>query len=175
MTYPGKPPRQPRHRSYGFVGVLAASAVTAAAGCGSHAAAPAATASPPATHPAAQAAALSCKQQYTAWKLGPARAKGKQLTSTLHAVQTAAASEDVPALTAALKTAGAAAASLDQYPMPACADPRGYWNAILARIRAAGDNAGSTSGLAALILAEAPLNDLSGLEAKLTAELKHST
>lgn len=62
-----------------------------------------------------------------------------------------------------------------QYPMPVCAGPRGYWNAVLARIRAARDNAGSASGLSALILAEAPLNAVPGLESKLTAELKRTT
>jgi len=31
--------------------------------------------------------------------------------------------------------------------MPACADPRGYWEKILTRIQAAGDNAGADSGL----------------------------
>jgi hypothetical protein len=114
-------------------------------------------------------------QQYSTWQHGPAHAPGKQIVSALHAVQTAAASEDIPAVTAALKTAGAAAVRLEQYPMPACADPHRYWNAILARIRAAGDNAGSASGLSALILAEAPLQAVPGLQSKLAAELKRTT
>ncbi len=175
MTYPGKPPRR-RPRGHGILGILAATAVaTAVAGCGLHTSAPAAAASPAATGPAAQAAAPSCKQQYSTWKQGPARPQAKQLTTALQAVQTAAGTEDVPVMTAALKTAGAAAARLDQYPIPACADPHGYWNAVLARIHAAGDNAASASGLSALILAEAPLQEVSGLESKLKAELKYTT
>ena len=59
--------------------------------------------------------------------------------------------------------------------MPACADPRGYWNAVLARIHAAGDNAASASGLSALILAEAPLQAVPGLQAQLKAELKRTS
>ena len=179
MTYPAESVRpKPRPRSHGLIGILAATAVAAtAAGCGGQAAAPpAATASLAATHLAAQAPAPSCKQQYSVWKHGgPARAQAKQLTSALNAVQTAAGSEDVAAMTTALKTVGAAAVLLGQYPMPACADPRGYWNAVLTRIHAAGDNAASASGLSALILAEAPLQGVSGLEAKLTAELKRTT
>ncbi len=37
--------------------------------------------------------------------------------------------------------------------MPRCADPHGYWPAILTRIRSAADNAGTGSGLGALLLA----------------------
>lgn len=65
-----------------------------------------------------------------------ARAPGKKLVTALNAVQSASDSEDVPVLLAALKTAGAAAASSARYPMPSCADPHGYWGAMLARIRA---------------------------------------
>jgi hypothetical protein len=115
------------------------------------------------------------KQQYSAWKHGPALAPGKRLVAALNAVQSAGTSEDIPAMTAALKTAGSAAVDLGRYPIPACADPHGYWGAVLARIRAAGDNAGTASGLSGLILAEAPLKDVPGLEAKLDAELKRTT
>jgi hypothetical protein len=152
--------------------------MTAAAGCGGQHAAPtaatatAAASTAAATHPAA---APSCKQQYKTWKYGPARPVGKKLTATLKAVQSAGATEDLPATLAALKKAGKTAARLESYPMPACADPRGYWEKILARIQAAGDNAGAGSGLSGLILAEAPLKDVPGLEAKLSAELKRTT
>lgn len=60
-------------------------------------------------------------------------------------------------------------------PAPACADPHGYWRQILARIKAAGDNAGTASGLTGLILAEAPLKAIPALEKKLDAELKRTT
>jgi hypothetical protein len=53
--------------------------------------------------------------------------------------------------------------------MPTCADPRGYWVQILARIKVSGDNAASNSGLNALLLAEAPLNAVPGMEQKLSA------
>ena len=121
---------------------------------------------------ASAAKPLTCKQRYEAWKSGPAGAPGKQLEADLSKVSAAASAEDITVLTSALKTAGADATALEQYPMPACADPRGYWVQMLARIKASGDNAASASGLSALILAEVPLKEVPGLEAKLTAELK---
>jgi hypothetical protein len=124
------------------------------------------------TGSASAAKPLTCKQQYDAWKTGPARAQGKQIVADLSKITAAASAEDITALTSALKTAGDDATTLEQYPMPACADPGGYWVQMLARIKASGDNAASASGLSALILAEVPLKEVPGLEAKLTAELK---
>lgn len=139
--------------------------LAAAAACGSARPAPPAAAAPP----------PSCKQQYSAWQHGPARALGKSLVAAVNKVQAAGTAEDFPALSAALKSAGAGASALGAYPMPACADPHGYWGAMLARIKAAGDNAGTSSGLSGLILAEVPLKDVPGIEAELTAELKRTT
>jgi hypothetical protein len=91
---------------------------------------------------------LTCKQQYAAWKQGPARPIGKKLTRALNAIQATADAEDIPELTSALKNAGRDADTLRRYPMPACADPHGYWDKSLARIKAAGDNAASSGGSA---------------------------
>jgi hypothetical protein len=115
---------------------------------------------------------LTCKQQYTAWKTGSAGALAKSTFGADDAALTAAGkSEDIPAMDAALKKFGSDAAQLQAYPMPACADPAGYWPQMLADIKAAGDNAGSTSGLGGLVTAMAPLQKLKQLEAKLSAEL----
>jgi hypothetical protein len=154
-----------------FRSALGLFVLTAAAACGTHPAAfaPAsATAVAAATHPAA--AAPTCKQQYHAWRYSPA---GKKLKADLGAVESAGATDDIPVMLATLKTAGADAAAMD--PAPACADPHGYWKQILARIKAAGDNASTASGLTGLVLAEAPLKDVPGLEKKLDAELKRTT
>jgi hypothetical protein len=143
----------------------------AAAACGSRSAssAPAsATAAAAATH--STAAAPSCKQQYHAWRYSPA---GKKLKADLGAVASAGAADDIPVMLATLKTSGADAAAMD--PAPACADPHGYWKQILAHVKAAGDNAGTASGLTGLILAEAPLKGIPALEKKLNAELKRTT
>ncbi len=126
------------------------------------------------TGSASAAKPLTCEQRYDAWKTGPARAQGKQLDADLSKVSAAGNAEDITALTSALKTAGADSATLEQYPMPACADPGGYWVQMLVRIKAAGDNAGSASGLGGILLAEAPLKQVPGLEQQLSAELKRA-
>ena len=126
------------------------------------------------TGSASAAKPLTCKQRYDAWKTGPAHAQGKQFDADLSKVSAAGSAEDITALASALKTAGADATALEQYPMPACADPDGYWAQMLTRIKAAGDNAGSASGLGGILLAEAPLKQVPGLEQKLSAELKRA-
>lgn len=126
------------------------------------------------TGSAGAAQPLTCKQRYDAWKTGPARSQAEQLTADLKKVSAAGSAEDIRALTSTLKTAGADATTLEQNPMPACADPGGYWEQMLARIKAAGDNAGSASGLGGILLAEAPLKQVPGLEQKLSAELKQA-
>jgi hypothetical protein len=166
--------RARRRPSLTALGVaLGVSVAGAVAGCGnSPAAAPVAAA---ATERPATVAPPSCEEQYSAWKKGPARAPGRKLTAALDAVQSAGNSDDIPDETAALEKAGTAAVVLLRYPMPACVDPHGYWNSILDRIRAAGDNAGTNSGLSALLLAEVPLKDVPSFEKKLDAELKKTT
>lgn len=122
-------------------------------------------------HRDATAAPLTCAQQYASWKTGSAYGDGKQLATDANAVSTAGKNDDITAVDSSLKTLGAEAATLEAYPMPACADPKGYWAQSLADMKAAGDNAGSASGLSGVILAEAPLKKVTPLEAKLSAEL----
>jgi hypothetical protein len=128
-------------------------------------------------HPAAAAAAsaattASCRQQYQAWKTGPARAKAKPLVTALRGLQSAGKSDDINLMRGALRRAGMLAHQLQAYPMPRCADPAGYWAQTLADIRAGGDNAGAATGLVGLIAAEVPLKKVPPLERKLQDELK---
>lgn len=115
---------------------------------------------------------LTCKQQYQQWKTGPAGAIAKRtLTADDSALTSAANSDDIPAMNSALGKLGNDATQLGQYPMPPCADPAGYWPQMLAGLKAAGDNAGSTSGLGGLLTAMAPMEKVKALEVKLSAEL----
>ena len=116
---------------------------------------------------------LTCAQQYAKWKTGPAQAEGKKMEAALTTVEHA--NDDIVTINTGLKQAGAAAAQLESEPMPACVDPGGYWAQTLADIKASGDNAGSASGLAALIAAEVPLKNVPALETKLQTELKSTT
>ena len=56
--------------------------------------------------------------------------------------------------------------------MPACADPAGYWTQMLADFKAAGDNAGSSSGLGGLVLATGRAKKAETLSSEISAELK---
>jgi hypothetical protein len=114
---------------------------------------------------------LTCADQYANWKGGPANAAGKQAEADAAAVSAAGKSEDITEMDSSLKALGADAAALQAYPMPACADPAGYWQQYLSAMKAAGDNAGTASGLGALILAYAPLKQVPAIQSKLTAEL----
>jgi len=90
------------------------------------------------THPAV---VVNCPREYTAWKQGPA---GK-LTGTLNAVATASSASNMPALNAALKEAGPAVLRAARYPIPACADPKGYWMALMMHVNSAAGSAKPTS------------------------------
>ena len=114
-------------------------------------------------------AALTCPQQYQAWKTGPAKPDGVKVKNDAAALSKAG--EDIPVITSDLKTLGTDAAALQAYPMPKCADPAGYWSQYLGAMKASGDNAGTSSGLGGLILAEAPLKQVPAIQSKLTAEL----
>jgi hypothetical protein len=114
----------------------------------------------------------TCAQQYQAWKTGPADVLAKRTFGPDDAALTAAGnSDDIPEMDSALARLGKDAAQLEQYPMPACADPAGDWVQMLADLKAAGDNAGATSGLGGLLTAMAPAEKVKTLETELQAEL----
>ena len=78
-------------------------------------------------------------------------------------------------LASALRKAGKPAATAARFPMPKCADPKGYWEQLITRVRAASDNARTARGLGAILLALVPLKGEPGIERKLAAELKRTT
>jgi hypothetical protein len=114
----------------------------------------------------------ACPQQYAAWKngAGAATAIGAQMS----ALRAAGKAEDSRAIDGALEKIGADARADAARPMPACADPAGFWPQVLSALRAAGDDALVAPGFAGLVTAEAPLKPVSGIEAKLWAELERT-
>jgi hypothetical protein len=104
------------------------------------------------------------------WGSGPEHAAGENLTAALNGLQAASSASDIPATSAALKRAGMAARTVAHYPIPTCADPKGYWHAVLLRIEAAAD--ATSKGQPAPALARAVLRQLPVLERKLATELK---
>ena len=115
----------------------------------------------------------SCLQQYRSWNAGPAHAAGENLVAALNGVEAANAALKNSTTNAALKRAGAAATVLARYPIPNCADPKGYWRAVLVQIQAAAHNA-STSGQGALVAAAVVLHNMPALDLKLASELKQT-
>src|SRR5690242_2567103 len=108
----------------------AGTAVAGLAAC-SHSTAPTAAS---ASHGTVTAAApVSCRQQYQTWEHGP----GKGLIATVHAVSMASTAGNHQILTAALEKAKPIVARAARYPVPACADPRGYWTVLLMHVNAA--------------------------------------
>lgn len=140
---------------------LAAGLTMTACGSGAGSAAPAAPPPP-------------CLQQYRTWESGPAHAAGENLVAALNAVEAASSALDTSTTSTDLKRAGTAAMALARYPLPKCADPRGYWQAIISQVRSAAGDAGTSKGMADLLIAEAPLRQMPALERSLAAELKQT-
>lgn len=125
------------------------------------------------SHPAAPAAGrgshkavsvpVSCTQRYHSWEHG----QGKGITAALHAVSSAESAGGTHVLTAALKKARRAVAVATRHPMPACADPRGYWDVLLMHVNAAEASTGSAPS------ARAAMKDVPAIEGRLSDELKH--
>jgi hypothetical protein len=109
-------------------------------------------------------APVSCGQQYRTWKHG----QGKGLMSALGAVSTAATAGDAQVLTAALQQAKPAVARAARHPIPACADPRGYWSVLLMHVNAAVASKGSASSV------RAAMQDVPKIQHKLTTEVKQT-
>jgi hypothetical protein len=78
---------------------------------------------------------------------------------------------DLSAVTAALVKMGDAAAALEAYPMPRCADPAGLYAKLLGKVRAAGDNARAEPGLAGLMLAKEATQGYQRIGRQLNGEL----
>jgi len=141
--------------------IIAVVAVAAAAGLTActHTAAPAGAA--PATSPTVRVP-VSCSQQYNTWNQG----QGKGLIAALDAVSSAATAGDTAVLTATLKENRPAISRAARNPVPACADPRGYWDVLLQHVTAAAASTGSVSSM------RAAMKGVPQIEHQLTAELK---
>lgn len=122
----------------------------------------------PAAAPASRGHApvpVSCSQRYHAWE----HRQGKVLMATLADVRSAVSAGDAQALRTALKKAKPAVALAARYPIPACADPMGYWAVLLMHVNAGTTSSGSPAST------RAAMKDVPKIENKLTAELAHST
>ncbi len=126
----------------------------------------------PSVSPVASAASPGCLLQYRLWASGPAHAAGDNLTAALNGLAAASAASEVATASAALKRAGTAARALEHYPIPSCADPKGYWHAVLRQIEGAASSAGTSQGQGALTIAQGVMKQMPELERKLATELQ---
>jgi hypothetical protein len=141
--------------------ILAAAgvAVVGLTACGS--AAPTAAS---ASHQKVVRVPVSCSQRYSTW----AHRQGKGLVAALDAVSSAETAGDTQALTATLKKTRSAVSWAAHHPVPACADPMGYWDVLLMHVTAAAANTGSASSM------RAAMKGVPKIEHELTAELKQT-
>jgi hypothetical protein len=149
--------------------ILAAAGAAAAAGltaCGHSAAPVGSSGAAPGSHKSATVRVpVSCGEQYHAWTHG----HGKGLVTSVDAVSSAATAGDPQVLRAALKKARPAVSRAARHPMPGCADPRGYWYALLMHVNAAAAKGGSASTV------RAALHGVPQVQHQLTTELKQTT
>ena len=92
-------------------------------------------------------APVSCGQQYRAWNHG----EGNGVMDALNVVTSATTAKNARALTAALHQAKPAVAKAARHPIPACADPSGYWNVLLMHVNAAVSTKASASNVHAAL------------------------
>ncbi len=116
----------------------------------------------PAVAPGAAPVPVSCGQQYRAWEHGP----GAGVVAALRTVSAASTAGNTKVLTDALQKTKPAVARGARYPVPACADPRGYWSVLLMHVNAAVASKGSASTV------RAAMQGVPGIEKELTAELQ---
>lgn len=116
----------------------------------------------PAATPGNAPTPVSCGQQYQTWAHG----QGAGLVNTIHAVSVASSAGNPSMLTATLKMAKPAVVRATRYPVPACADPRGYWSVLLMHLNAAVTSKSSASST------RAALKDVPAIEKELTTELQ---
>jgi hypothetical protein len=116
----------------------------------------------PAAAPGSAPVPVSCSQQYQTWNHG----RGAGLVTAIHAVSVASTAGNPVGLTVALKKAQPAVARAGRYPVPACADPRGYWSVLLMHVNAAAASKGSVAS------ARAALKDVPRIESELTSEIQ---
>jgi hypothetical protein len=114
--------------------------------------------------PAHGTAPVSCQQQYHRWANGD----GKGVMGALQGVSSAAKNGSGHALTVALRQAKPAVAKAARHPIPACADPRGYWDVLLMHVNAAASGKGSASS------ARAAVKDVPAVMHQLAAGVKQT-
>jgi hypothetical protein len=110
---------------------------------------------------------VNCPKLYDSWKAGSA----KEIIAAVNAVASASLVNEIQVQVAALKKAEPAVGTAGNYPIPACADPKGYWTALLLHVNAAAASVNKSAGTASITVA---LKSVPLLERELNAEVKRT-
>jgi hypothetical protein len=160
------------------LGVVLMAAVLTACGAGSggqpsHPATTPAGSSPPTSTVAGTTAA--CAQQYHAWQNGPAHSAIINFEAAQEVLDKNSSSGQPALIAASLNILGQRAAALASFPVPSCADPRGFFAALLSQILTVTGEVGPDATLADLQQAVSQLGSVFSLESDFTAEVKQTT
>jgi hypothetical protein len=159
------------------LGVVLTAAVLTACGAssGGQPSHPATTpgSSPPASTVAGTTAA--CAQEYHAWQNGPAHLTIIKFEAAQEVLDKESSSGQVTLIAAALNILGQRAAALASFPVPSCADPQGFFAALLSQIVAVTGEVGPDATLTDLQQAINQLSSVFSLESDFTAEVKQTT
>ncbi len=153
------------------LGVVLMAAVLTACGTGSGSQ-PATT---PGTGTAAGTTAGSCAQQYRAWQNGPAHLTILKFEAAQIVLEKDSSTGPPKLIAGALNILGQRAAALTSFPVPSCADPRGYFASLLNQIVTVTGEVGPDATLTDLQQAINQLGSVFSLEGDFTAELKQTT
>jgi hypothetical protein len=161
------------------LGVVLTAAVLTACGTGSGgqpshpATTPGGSSSPPTSTVAGTTAA--CAQQYHAWQNGPAHSTIIKFEAAQIVLDKDSSSGQPTLIAAALNILGQQAAALAAFPVPSCADPRGFFAALLSQIVTVTGEVGPGATLTDLQQAINQLGSVFSLESDFTAEVKQTT
>jgi hypothetical protein len=162
--------------SLGVVLIAAVLTACSTGGQSSHPVTPAA--STPASTVAASTAAGStaaCAQQFHAWQNGSAHSAIIDFDAAQQALADESSSGQPALIAASLNILGQRAAALASFPVPDCADPNGYFAALLSRIGTVTGEVGPDANLTILQQAINQLDSVFSLESDFTAEVKQTT
>jgi hypothetical protein len=117
----------------------------------------------------------ACAQQYHAWQTGAAHSAIINFEAAQQVLASDSSSGKPALIAATINILGQRAATLASFPVPACADPHGYFAALLSRI---GTVTGEVSPGTTLTILQQAINQLDSvfsLESDFTAEVKQTT
>lgn len=159
------------------LGVVLTAAVLTACGAGSGGQ-PSHPATTPGSSPPTSAVAgttAACAQQYHAWQNGPAHLTIIKFEAAQEVLDKESSSGQVTLIAAALNILGQRAAALASFPVPSCADPQGFFAALLNQIVTVTGEVGPDATLTDLQQAINQLSSVFSLESDFTAEVKQTT